>query len=555
MYVVGPYFMELYGTSYFYPSQLSHEKKPTTTIFRREKKIVPESKKRPSVDRALYLIDVEGALLVPRSKTKRSLDLNKNLVDALAWVCKDGINPGCCDVALLGADDVSKVSKESRASAWTSVKDPQSGRSFYANKFTKSTTWTSPFELQTKEWVEHSDKEGNKFYVNKSDHHSTWDRPKRFNDEASRAPGAASELLKLRGVTSVDLGINGAFTDINTTLDSIAGKMSSRVPKDQTVAIFLICAGSRDAKAINKHFDDVLSKKFTFIDSISVIPVTSRKKKVKEYIQILISRATMVRPYPQDNKLVAWDLADGLTFNGSALESKWQNKQVIVDGSFEGTKHKYKVLMNDHLGQGAFGKVYRAVRDDGSFVAVKVYIKEEIEKQDMTFAVSKELGIMCKLNRPVQGDKEPGHPNVLSIKEWFVSPKDMFVVMEIAEGGAFFDKVNKQLVNKGPFDETSARSYFVQLIQGLEYMHAASFVHRDLKPENMLLGGPANDTIKICDFGLSTWVKEDKTIDEGEADYYDGTSSKSADGGGDKTRGRKKAWSIRKLFGIGGGGR
>ena len=41
----------------------------------------------------------------------------------------------------------------------------------------------------------------------------------------------------------------------------------------------------------------------------------------------------------------------------------------------------------------------------------------------MSFAVNKELGIMCKLNRPVGIDeekKEPGHPNVLSIRELYV---------------------------------------------------------------------------------------------------------------------------------------
>ena len=212
------------------------------------------------------------------------------------------------------------------------------------------------------------------------------------------------------------------------------------------------------------------------------------------------------------------------------------------------SKHKYKIL-NDSLGQGAFGKVYRSVCDDGSFMAVKVYQKEEIEKQDMSFAVSKELGIMCKLNRPVGIDEdkdEPGHPNVLSIRELYESEKDMYVIMEIAEGGAFFDRVNKQLANKGPFKESSARPYFIQLIQGLAYMHESKYVHRDLKPENMLLGGPHNDVIKICDFGLSTWVKEDSKLGEGEDEskYYEASSP-----GVDQKTKRKSAWGIATLFG------
>ena len=119
-----------------------------------------KDKKAPKLDRALFLVEVDGALLLPRVGSKRALDLNQNLVDALAWICKEGLKKRVQDTVLIGADDTSKVAPEKRASAWAAVKDPQSGRSFYANKFTKSTTWTSPFELQTDSWVEHSDKEG-----------------------------------------------------------------------------------------------------------------------------------------------------------------------------------------------------------------------------------------------------------------------------------------------------------------------------------------------------------------------------------------------------------
>lgn len=39
-----------------------------------------------------------------------------------------------------------------------------------------------------------------------------------------------------------------------------------------------------------------------------------------------------------------------------------------------------------------------------------------------------------------------------------------------------------------------------QLMQGLEYCHARSYVHRDLKPQNLLI---ANGQLKLADFGLS----------------------------------------------------
>ena len=279
-----------------------------------------EKSKAPKLDRALFLVEVDGALLLPRVGSKRALDLNTNLVDALAWICKEGLKKRVQDVVLIGADDTSKIAPEKRASAWAAVKDPQSGRSFYANKFTKSTTWTSPFELQTNNWVEHSDKEGNKFYVNKSDHTSSWDRPKDFNKMASRAPGAATELLKIRGVHTMDFpGTDGK--DILESLEAAVKAMSSKNAEKLT-SVFLICKSTNDIAMIKNFFHKDIASKYKNVDSLTVIPIKS-KRKIKAYVQTLMGSVIQVRPFPEENDLVSWDLADKKIYKRAKISSMW----------------------------------------------------------------------------------------------------------------------------------------------------------------------------------------------------------------------------------------
>ena len=47
--------------------------------------------------------------------------------------------------------------------------------------------------------------------------------------------------------------------------------------------------------------------------------------------------------------------------------------------------------------------------------------------------------------------------------------------------------------------------YFVEVLQGLAFMHKHGYFHRDMKPENLLCMGP--DLIKIADFGLAREIR------------------------------------------------
>jgi len=88
--------------------------------------------------------------------------------------------------------------------------------------------------------------------------------------------------------------------------------------------------------------------------------------------------------------------------------------------------------------------------------------------------------------------------------------------MEYAPHGDFFDFITK---NNQHFDDKLIRSFFRQLIDGVEYLHSKGIAHLDLKPENVLLG--ANFNLKIADFDLSH-VKGDAKIYSRGTKYYRG---------------------------------
>lgn len=140
------------------------------------------------------------------------------------------------------------------------------------------------------------------------------------------------------------------------------------------------------------------------------------------------------------------------------------------------------------LGEGTFGKVKRAVdTETQKIVAIKVLDKDKIQKQNMGSQVKKEISIMKLVH----------HVHVVKLIEVLASRTKIFIVLELVTGGELFDRI----VNERKFNETTARFYFQQLVEGTLYCHSRGVCHRDLKPENLLLDG--DDNLKISDFGLS----------------------------------------------------
>lgn len=126
------------------------------------------------------------------------------------------------------------------------------------------------------------------------------------------------------------------------------------------------------------------------------------------------------------------------------------------------------------IGKGTFGKVKLGVHElTNERVAVKILEKDKIQDVNDVERVAREIHILKMIR----------HPNIIQLYEIIETPKQLYLIMEYANGGELFDYIVKNQRVKEP----QALKFFHQIIAGVEYLHKLNIVHRDLKPENLLL--------------------------------------------------------------------
>jgi len=145
----------------------------------------------------------------------------------------------------------------------------------------------------------------------------------------------------------------------------------------------------------------------------------------------------------------------------------------------------YEVLST--LGEGAFGKVYKAKhRETGEEVAAK-----EIKVGSASFDEA------CN-SMELKALKALRHPCVVRLRELLRSQKDgsLFFIFEFVPSDLCC------LIRESPngLAEAQAIELMRQLLVGITHIHQHGFFHRDIKPANILFD-PERQAIRIADFG------------------------------------------------------
>jgi len=198
---------------------------------------------------------------------------------------------------------------------------------------------------------------------------------------------------------------------------------------------------------------------------------------------------------------ISTDVGKGEKTEKSEKLEKTDLPSKVPASSEEAIRKLGHYIVGETLGEGGFSKVKLGIHEK---TGEKVALKMLKNKSKLTKPVRKQVERECLAMSKVD------HPNVLRMKEvdWdcVYTKKNgkkqniILVILELATGGELFEFLSYT----GFFEESIARTYFHQLMAGVEFCHSKGVVHRDLKPENLLLDDQF--TLKLADFGFSNLV-------------------------------------------------
>lgn len=179
-----------------------------------------------------------------------------------------------------------------------------------------------------------------------------------------------------------------------------------------------------------------------------------------------------------------------------------------LDKSFGFSKNfSSKYELGEAIGRGHFGHTCSAKCKKGELKGKQVAVKV-IPKAKMTTVIAiEDVRREVKLLRALTG-----HKNLVQFYDAFEDQENVYIVMELCEGGELLDKI---LSRGGKFTEDDAKAVMVQILNVVAFFHLQGVVHRDLKPENFLFATKdENSQLKAIDFGLSDFVKPDERLND-----------------------------------------
>ncbi|GCE12195.1 serine/threonine-protein kinase [Tengunoibacter tsumagoiensis] len=155
-----------------------------------------------------------------------------------------------------------------------------------------------------------------------------------------------------------------------------------------------------------------------------------------------------------------------------------------------------KYMLEELLGMGAFGSVYRAQNERLQRTqAIKVVSAQMMGDPKWHERFNREAQLLASL----------AHPNIVPVHDFDIDNEKnlLFLVMPYIEGGTLEEIIKE----RAPLPLEEIEGYLAQICAALDYAHTSGLVHLDLKPANLLFQRHSS-TLLLSDFGLAHLMKE-----------------------------------------------
>ncbi len=210
------------------------------------------------------------------------------------------------------------------------------------------------------------------------------------------------------------------------------------------------------------------------------------------------------------HKIIDRFVAD--TENDSKLNKRPSSKQWLTglqENQNEGKSFVEKYLMENLLGTGALGAVYKAKH---------MYMDRYVALKLLRPEFCSDRLAMRYFQREAMAISSLQHENIVGLHDFGISNDGQpYLVMEYIEGislSTILEK-EKRLATRRTID------ICLQVCAGLEEAHSKGIVHCDLKPSNILtMGSQPHEVVKIVDFGLAQIMPTNNSPESRSTDRF-----------------------------------
>lgn len=169
-------------------------------------------------------------------------------------------------------------------------------------------------------------------------------------------------------------------------------------------------------------------------------------------------------------------------------------------------------VLAEKIGEGGYATVRVARRKhpmalhpppENRLAAVKIISKTSLDLYNEKM-VSREVFSFRLL------DMAGGHDNIVELYEVCEDDDNVYLVMELLEGGELFTRISE----RGQYTERDAANLVVSMLASLAFCHRLNLTHRDVKPENFVCMEADGDDadIKLTDFGIAHYSEDPSAL-------------------------------------------